>query len=133
MVCAFKRTVSKVDYFLASGAKGTKVVGAHSLEDMVSKLKKPQRILILVKAGLAIDDFIEKLAPWLDTGDVLTDGGNSGTGIQCQDLKAKGILFVGSAIGGGEEGARYSLHLCPERTKEPGPISRRYSMASLQK
>ena len=118
MVCAFKRTVSKVDYFLASGAKGTKVVGAHSLEDMVSKLKKPQRILILVKAGLAIDDFIEKLAPWLDTGDVLTDGGNSGTGIQCQDLKAKGILFVGSRVGGGEKGAQHGPALMPRGNEE---------------
>lgn len=60
-VCAFNRTVSKVDDFLASEAKGTKVIGAHSLEEMVSKLKKPRRIILLVKAGNAVDDFIKKL------------------------------------------------------------------------
>lgn len=60
-VCAFNRTVSKVDDFLANEAKGTKVIGAHSLEEMVSKLKKPRRIILLVKAGNAVDDFIKKL------------------------------------------------------------------------
>lgn len=60
-VCAFNRTVSKVDDFLANEAKGTKVIGAHSLEEMVSKLKKPRRIILLVKAGSAVDDFINKL------------------------------------------------------------------------
>lgn len=60
-VCAFNRTVSKVDDFLANEAKGTKVVGAQSLKDMVSKLKKPRRVILLVKAGQAVDDFIEKL------------------------------------------------------------------------
>lgn len=61
VVCAFNRTVSKVDDFLANEAKGTKVVGAQSLKDMVSKLKKPRRVILLVKAGQAVDDFIEKL------------------------------------------------------------------------
>ena len=60
-MCAFNRTVEKVDRFLANEAKGTKVVGAHSLEEMVSKLKKPRRVMLLVKAGKAVDDFIEKL------------------------------------------------------------------------
>lgn len=60
-VCAFNRTVSKVDDFLANEAKGTKVIGAQSLKDMVSKLKKPRRVILLVKAGQAVDDFIEKL------------------------------------------------------------------------
>lgn len=60
-VCAFNRTVSKVDDFLAKEAKGTKVIGAHSLEEMVSKLKRPRRIVLLVKAGVAVDDFINKL------------------------------------------------------------------------
>ena len=60
-ICAFNRTVSKVDQFLAEGAKGTKVIGAHSLEEMVAVLKKPRRVMLLVKAGSAVDDFIEKL------------------------------------------------------------------------
>jgi len=61
-VCAFNRTVQKVDEFLANEAKGTRVIGAHSLEEMVAKLKKPRRVMLLVKAGSAVDDFIGKLA-----------------------------------------------------------------------
>ncbi|KTG07408.1 hypothetical protein cypCar_00031900 [Cyprinus carpio] len=76
-VCAFNRTVSKVHDFLNNEAKGTKVIGAESLEDMVSKLKKPRRIILLVKAGQAVDDFIDKLVPLLEPGDIIIDGGNS--------------------------------------------------------
>lgn len=124
VVCAFNRTVSKVDDFLAKEAKGTKVIGAKSLKDMVSKLKKPRRVILLVKAGQAVDDFIEKLVPLLDTGDIIIDGGNSeyrDTTRRCQDLKAKGILFVGSGVSGGEEGARYGPSLMPGGNKEAWP------------
>ncbi|XP_059944937.1 6-phosphogluconate dehydrogenase, decarboxylating [Mesoplodon densirostris] len=124
VVCAFNRTVSKVDDFLANEAKGTKVVGAHSLEEMVSKLKKPRRIILLVKAGQAVDDFIKKLVPLLDTGDIIIDGGNSeyrDTTRRCRDLKAKGILFVGSGVSGGEDGARYGPSLMPGGNKEAWP------------
>ncbi|EDL14855.1 mCG141692, isoform CRA_c, partial [Mus musculus] len=124
VVCAFNRTVSKVDDFLANEAKGTKVVGAQSLKDMVSKLKKPRRVILLVKAGQAVDDFIEKLVPLLDTGDIIIDGGNSeyrDTTRRCRDLKAKGILFVGSGVSGGEEGARYGPSLMPGGNKEAWP------------
>uniref|UniRef100_A0A2K5DJB2 6-phosphogluconate dehydrogenase, decarboxylating n=1 Tax=Aotus nancymaae TaxID=37293 RepID=A0A2K5DJB2_AOTNA len=124
VVCAFNRTVSKVDDFLANEAKGTKVVGAQSLKEMVSKLKKPRRIILLVKAGQAVDDFIEKLVPLLDTGDIIIDGGNSeyrDTTRRCRDLKAKGILFVGSGVSGGEEGARYGPSLMPGGNKEAWP------------
>ncbi|MBZ3873873.1 Kinesin-like protein KIF1B [Sciurus carolinensis] len=124
VVCAFNRTVSKVDDFLANEAKGTKVVGARSLEEMVSKLKKPRRVILLVKAGQAVDDFIEKLVPLLDAGDIIIDGGNSeyrDTTRRCRDLKAKGILFVGSGVSGGEEGARYGPSLMPGGNKEAWP------------
>uniref|UniRef100_A0A671M9T5 6-phosphogluconate dehydrogenase, decarboxylating n=1 Tax=Sinocyclocheilus anshuiensis TaxID=1608454 RepID=A0A671M9T5_9TELE len=77
VVCAFNRTVSKVHDFLNNEAKGTKVIGAESLDDMVSKLKKPRRIILLVKAGQAVDDFIDKLVPLLEPGDIIIDGGNS--------------------------------------------------------
>lgn len=124
VVCAFNRTVSKVDDFLANEAKGTKVVGAQSLKEMVSKLKKPRRVILLVKAGQAVDDFIEKLVPLLDTGDIIIDGGNSeyrDTTRRCRDLKAKGILFVGSGVSGGEEGARYGPSLMPGGNREAWP------------
>ncbi|KAJ7306364.1 hypothetical protein JRQ81_009708 [Phrynocephalus forsythii] len=124
VVCAFNRTVSKVDDFLAKEAKGTKVIGAHSLEEMVSKLKKPRRIILLVKAGSAVDDFINKLVPLLSPGDIIIDGGNSeyrDSTRRCKELGEKGILFVGSGVSGGEEGARYGPSLMPGGAKEAWP------------
>lgn len=124
VVCAFNRTTEKVDEFLKKEAKGTKVIGAHSLEELVSKLKTPRRIVLLVKAGQAVDDFINKLAPLLTKGDILIDGGNSeyqDSERRCEALKAKGILFVGSGVSGGEEGARYGPSLMPGGNKEAWP------------
>jgi 6-phosphogluconate dehydrogenase len=76
-VVAYNRTVSKVDDFLNNEAKGTKVLGAHSIEEMVAKLKKPRRVMMLVKAGKAVDEFIEQIIPHLEAGDIIIDGGNS--------------------------------------------------------
>nr|XP_006127194.1 6-phosphogluconate dehydrogenase, decarboxylating [Pelodiscus sinensis] len=124
VVCAFNRTVSKVDAFLANEAKGTKVIGAHSLQEMVSKLKKPRRIILLVKAGSAVDDFIKSLVPLLEAGDIIIDGGNSeyrDTTRRCKELREKGILFVGSGVSGGEEGARNGPSLMPGGDKEAWP------------
>ncbi|TSR39591.1 Kinesin-like protein KIF1B [Bagarius yarrelli] len=124
VVCAYNRTVSKVQDFLQNEAKGTKVIGAESLQDMVSKLKTPRRIVLLVKAGQAVDDFIEKLVPLLGTGDIIIDGGNSeyrDTTRRCKSLKEKGLLFVGSGVSGGEEGARYGPSLMPGGHKEAWP------------
>lgn len=115
-VVAFNRTVSKVDDFLNNEAKGTKVIGTQSLEDMVSKLKKPRRVMLLVKAGQAVDDFIVKLVPLLEKGDIIIDGGNSeytDTIRRCKDLSDKGLLYVGSGVSGGEDGARYGPSLMP--------------------
>jgi 6-phosphogluconate dehydrogenase len=116
VVAAFNRTVSKVDDFLANEAKGTRVIGAHSLEEMVGLLKRPRRIMLLVKAGAAVDEFIGHLLPLLDKGDIIIDGGNSNyedTIRRYNDLKEKGILFVGSGVSGGEEGARHGPSLMP--------------------
>ena len=76
-VVAYNRTVSKVDDFLQQAAKGTKVIGAHSVEEMVALLKKPRKIMLMVKAGKAVDDAIETLLPHLSPGDCIIDGGNS--------------------------------------------------------
>ncbi|XP_020902924.1 6-phosphogluconate dehydrogenase, decarboxylating [Exaiptasia diaphana] len=116
VVCAFNRTVEKVDHFLANEAKGTNIIGAHSMEEMVSKLKKPRRVMLLVKAGAAVDTFIEKLLPLLEPGDIIIDGGNSeykDSIRRCKNLQENGILFVGSGVSGGEEGARYGPSLMP--------------------
>merc|ERR1711928_242127 len=102
-VVAYNRTTSKVDDFLNNEAKGTNVVGAHSLEEMVGKLKKPRRVMILVKAGAAVDSFIEKLVPLLEKGDIIIDGGNSeyqDTVRRVKELEDKGILYVGSGVSG---------------------------------
>merc|ERR1712158_267413 len=123
-VVAYNRTTSKVDDFLNNEAKGTNVVGAHSLEEMVSKLKKPRRVMLLVKAGAAVDAFIDKLVPLLDKGDIIIDGGNSeyqDSRRRCTDLSEKGILYVGSGVSGGEEGARYGPSIMPGGNPEAWP------------
>jgi len=116
VVCAYNRTTSKVDHFLENEAKGTKIVGAHSIEELVAKLKKPRKIILLVKAGPAFDAFIGQLTPHLEAGDIIIDGGNShfpDSIRRCKELEAKGLLFVGSGVSGGEEGARYGPSLMP--------------------
>ncbi|KAJ2826500.1 phosphogluconate dehydrogenase (decarboxylating) gnd1 [Coemansia furcata] len=115
-VCAFNRTVSKVDDFLANEAKGTEVIGAHSIEEFVAKLKRPRKIMMLVKAGDAVDKFIETLLPHLEEGDIIIDGGNShypDTQRRYEYLTSKNILFVGCGVSGGEEGARHGPSLMP--------------------
>ncbi|KAG8241850.1 hypothetical protein J6590_077401 [Homalodisca vitripennis] len=115
-VCAFNRTTDKVDAFLANEAKGTNVIGAQSLEGMVRTLKKPRRVMMLVKAGKAVDEFIEKLVPLLESGDIIIDGGNSeyqDTARRVEQCAKKGLLFVGSGVSGGEDGARHGPSLMP--------------------
>ncbi|KAL0089352.1 6-phosphogluconate dehydrogenase, decarboxylating [Phycomyces blakesleeanus] len=115
-VCAYNRTTSKVDLFLENEAKGTNVVGAHSIEELCSKLKRPRKVMLLVKAGSAVDNFIDQLLPFLEKGDIIIDGGNShfpDSIRRTKELEAKGILFVGSGVSGGEEGARFGPSLMP--------------------
>jgi 6-phosphogluconate dehydrogenase len=115
-VVAFNRTVEKVDHFLANEAKGSKVIGAHSIEEMVSKLKKPRRVMMLVKAGKPVDDFIEQLTPHLEPGDIIIDGGNSlfeDTNRRTKYVESKGLLYIGTGVSGGEEGARRGPSIMP--------------------
>jgi len=115
-VVAYNRDVAKVEKFLANEAKGTKVIGATSIPDLVSKLKKPRRIVLLVKAGDAVDQMAAQLAPHLDKGDIIIDAGNSlyqDTNRRVKEYEEKGLLFVGSGISGGEEGARNGPSLMP--------------------
>src|SRR5213080_1883800 len=95
-VVAFNRTVAKVDEFLAHEAKGTNVIGAHSIEEMVSLLKKPRRVMLMVKAGKPVDEFIELLLPHLEKGDIIIDGGNSlyaDSTRRTKYLEDKGLLY----------------------------------------
>lgn len=115
-VVAYNRTTSKVDDFLAGEAKGKSIIGAHSIEELVANLKRPRRIILLVKAGKPVDAFIEQLLPHLEKGDIIIDGGNShfpDSNRRFEELKKKDILFVGSGVSGGEEGARNGPSLMP--------------------
>ena len=116
VVVAYNRTTSKVDEFLAKEAHGTKVLGAHSVEEMVQQLKKPRRVMMLVKAGQAVDDFIQQLLPRLEPGDIIIDGGNSlfeDTNRRQKLVESKGLLYVGTGVSGGEEGARHGPSIMP--------------------
>jgi 6-phosphogluconate dehydrogenase len=115
-VAVFNRTVSKVDEFLASEAAGTNVIGTHSIEEFCAALKRPRRVMLLVKAGKAVDDFIEVLLPHLEPGDIVIDGGNShfpDTIRRTKYLESKGLLYIGTGVSGGEEGARRGPSIMP--------------------
>ncbi len=123
-VVAYNRTVDKVDHFLANEAKGTKVIGARSIQDMVANLKRPRRVMMLVKAGKAVDDFIEQLIPHLAPGDIIIDGGNSlfeDTNRRVKHCESKGLLYVGSGVSGGEEGARRGPSIMPGGSPQAWP------------
>src|SRR6266576_2545000 len=115
-VVAFNRTVAKVDEFVAKEAKGTNVIGAHSIEEMVGLLKKPRRVMLMVKAGKPVDEFIDQLLPHLEPGDIIIDGGNSlfeDTNRRTKYIESKGLLYIGTGVSGGEEGARHGPSIMP--------------------
>jgi 6-phosphogluconate dehydrogenase len=123
-VAVFNRTVSKVDDFLADEAKGTLVEGAHSIEELCSMLKTPRRIMIMVKAGDVVDHTIDSIVPFLEKGDIIIDGGNSlftDSNRRTKDLADKGILFIGTGVSGGEEGARFGPSIMPGGNPEAWP------------
>jgi 6-phosphogluconate dehydrogenase len=115
-VACYNRTVEKVDAFVAGRAKGKTIVGCHSIEDLTANLKHPRKVMMLVKAGPAVDDLIEQLLPHLEKGDIIIDGGNShytDTIRRCQYVESKGLLYVGTGVSGGEEGALNGPSLMP--------------------
>ena len=123
-VAVFNRTVSKVDEFLQGPAKGKKIIGAHDLKAFVLSLKRPRRVMLMVKAGDPVDEFIDLLVPLLEPGDIIIDGGNShfpDSQRRYQDLKAKKILFIGTGISGGEEGARHGPSIMPGGNPDAWP------------
>jgi 6-phosphogluconate dehydrogenase len=115
-VAVFNRTVSRVDEFLEEGAKGTRIIGAHSISELVGLLKRPRRVMLLVQAGLAVDDLIGQLIPLLEAGDVIIDGGNSNYNDSIRRtayVESKGLLYIGTGVSGGEEGARLGPSIMP--------------------
>ncbi len=114
-VAVFNRTTSKVDAFVEGRAKGKKIIGTHSVEELVATLKSPRKIMIMVKAD-AVDQVIDELVGLLSPGDILIDGGNShfpDSTRRTQQLKAKGLQFIGTGVSGGEEGALKGPSIMP--------------------
>ena len=123
-VAVFNRTISKVDRFLENRAKGKNIKGCHSIEELVSSLKKPRKVMLMVKAGQPVDSFIEKLIPHLDKSDIIIDGGNSNfidTIRRTKNLEDKGLLFIGTGVSGGEEGALKGPAIMPGGSIEAWP------------
>ena len=123
-VAVYNRTTTRVDEFLAGRAAGKSIVGAHSPQELVSKLARPRRVMLMVQAGDAVDRVIETLVPLLDTGDILIDGGNSNyqdTTRRTRALRAQGIAYVGAGVSGGEEGALLGPSIMPGGNSDAWP------------
>jgi 6-phosphogluconate dehydrogenase len=123
-VAAYNRTTSRVDEFLAGPAQGKSILGCHSLDELVNCLEKPRTIMLMVKAGGPVKQTVEQLVPLLDPGDIIIDGGNScflDTAEQIKALQSLGILYLGTGISGGEEGARHGPSIMPGGVKEAWP------------
>lgn len=123
-VAVYNRTLEKVDEFINGNAKGTEVVGARSVEEFVSLLKRPRRVMLLVKAGDPVDAFIDLLIPHLEEGDIIIDGGNSNYNDSIRRtayVESKGLLFIGTGVSGGEEGARFGPSIMPGGSPEAWP------------
>ncbi len=120
-VAVYNRTTSKVDEFIEGPAKDTEIVGSHSLEELVDSLEAPRRVMLMVKAGDVVDQYIEKLLPLLSAGDIIIDGGNSlfsDTNRRTDYLRQKDILYIGTGVSGGEEGARHGPSIMPGGNKD---------------
>lgn len=123
-VAVYNRTTSKVDDFIQNEAKGTEVVGTHSIPELISVLKAPRRVMLMVKAGDTVDQMIDALVPYMAPGDIIIDGGNSlftDSNRRTKALAEKGIQFIGTGVSGGEEGARTGPSIMPGGNKEAWP------------
>jgi 6-phosphogluconate dehydrogenase len=126
-VAVFNRTTSVVDKFIAGRAAGKRFVGCHSVEDLVNNLARPRKVMMMVKAGAAVDSLIDQLIPLLDAGDVIIDGGNehyTNTERRTQYVEGKGLLYVGTGVSGGEEGALKGPSLMPGGSPAAWPLVR---------
>jgi 6-phosphogluconate dehydrogenase len=116
VVAVFNRTLARVDDFLAHRAKGKRIIGCHSVKELVAALKRPRKVMMMVKAGPAVDQVIEEVAPLLEPGDILIDGGNThypDTTRRTRAMKERGLLYVGTGVSGGEEGALRGPSIMP--------------------
>jgi len=124
-VTVFNRTTQKVDNFLAGRAKGKNITGAHTIEELVKSLSRPRKIMIMVKAGIAVDEMINTLIPHLEKGDIIIDGGNThfpDTNRRTAFVESKGLLYIGTGVSGGEEGALLGPSIMPGGSKAAWPV-----------
>jgi len=123
-VTAYNRTVDKVENFVNGRAKGKNILGAHSIEELTASLKSPRKVMLMVKAGKPVDDFIELLIPHLHQGDIIIDGGNShfpDTERRVKYVESKGLRYIGTGVSGGEEGALLGPSIMPGGSKNTWP------------
>ncbi len=119
-VAVYNRTVEKVDKFIAGRGAGKNFIGAHSIEELVKSLERPRKVMMLVKAGQPVDDFIEQILPHLEPGDIIIDGGNThfpDTNRRAEYVESKGFLYIGTGVSGGEEGALLGPSIMPGGSK----------------
>lgn len=124
-VSVYNRTPERVDKFLAGLAKGKTIVGFHTLKEFTDSLERPRKVMMMVKAGKPVDDLIEQLIPLLEPGDVIIDGGNShypDTNRRTAFIESKGLLFIGTGVSGGEEGALKGPSIMPGGSKAAWPL-----------
>ena len=124
-VSVFNRTVEKVTNFINARAQGKNIYGALTIEDFVASLERPRKVMLMVKAGSAVDSFIDKLIPLLEPGDIIIDGGNThfpDTNRRTEYVESKGLLYIGTGVSGGEEGALHGPSLMPGGSKAAWPI-----------
>jgi 6-phosphogluconate dehydrogenase len=123
-VAVFNRTLAKVDAFTAGRAAGKNIIGTHSLKDFTAAVSRPRKIMLMIKAGKAVDDFIDMLLPLLSPGDIIIDGGNSyfgDTARRAAYVESKGLLYVGTGISGGEQGALHGPSIMPGGSERAWP------------
>src|SRR5450759_2834091 len=119
-VTVFNRSTQKVDAFLAGRAKGKNIIGSHTIEELVRTLERPRKIMLMIKAGSAVDDMINALIPLLEPGDIIIDGGNThfpDTNRRTAYVESKGLLYIGTGVSGGEEGALLGPSIMPGGSK----------------
>jgi len=124
-VAVFNRTTSVVDHFIEGRAQGKKFVGCHTVEELVKNLATPRKVMLMVKAGPAVDSLIEQLLPLLSPGDVIIDGGNTyylDTERRTQYVESKGLLYIGTGVSGGEEGALKGPSMMPGGSPAAWPL-----------
>ncbi len=124
-VSVFNRSIDKVDNFIAGRAKGKNIKGTHSLKELVQSLERPRKVMLMIKAGKALDDNIESLIPLLEPGDIIIDGGNThfpDTDRRTAYVESKGLLYIGTGVSGGEEGALLGPSIMPGGSTKAWPI-----------